>query len=116
MTFYEEYNSFFKDLGPVGTAGYKFFDAFKFDYEEKTICFHTDYEHTFDDMNLFKEFQNYVKQEKKHIRAVQKDIDKKELQRKAMFFFMKLQENGIFEVSERKYILIYTDFCLDRLF
>ena len=76
MTFYEEYNSFFKDLGPVGTAGYKFFDAFKFDYEEKTISFHTDYEHTFDDMNLFKEFQNYVKQEKKHIRAVQKDIDK----------------------------------------
>ena len=115
MTFYEEYNSFFKDLGPVGTAGYKFFDAFKFDYNEKTITFHTDYEHTFEDDSLFKEFQNYVKQEKKHIRQVQKDIDKKELQRKAMFFFMKLQENGIFEVNERKYILIYTDFCLDRL-
>ena len=28
---------------------------------------------------------------------------------------MKLQENSIFEVSERKYILIYTDMCLDRL-
>ena len=33
MTFYEEYNSFFKDLGPVGTAGYKFFDSFKMQKE-----------------------------------------------------------------------------------
>lgn len=28
---------------------------------------------------------------------------------------MKIQEHGVFEVSERKYILIYTDMCLDRL-
>jgi hypothetical protein len=115
MTFYEEYNSFFKDLGPIGTAGYKFFDAFKFDHEEKTISFHEDYEHTFEDDTLFKEFQQFVKQEKKTIRNLQKDINAKELQRKCIFFFMKLQENSIFEVSERKYILIYTDMCLDRL-
>ena len=115
MSFYEEFNSFFKDLGPLGTAGYKFFDAFKFDHEEKSISFHKDYEHVIDDETLFKEFRDYVKQEKKLIRSLQKDIDKKELQRKMMFFFMKLQENGIFEVSERKYILIYTDMCLDRV-
>ena len=115
MTFYEEYNSFFKDLGSVGTAGYKFFDSFKFDNQEKTISFHEDYEHTFEDESLFKEFQNYIKQEKKTIRTLQKDINVKELQRKCIFFFMKLQENGIFEVNERKYILIYTDMCLDRL-
>lgn len=115
MSFYDEYNSFFKDLGPLGTAGYKFFDAFKFDHEEKSISFHNDYEHVIDDETLFKEFRDYVKQEKKLIRSLQKDIDKKELQRKMIFFFMKLQENGIFEVSERKYILIYTDMCLDRI-
>ena len=115
MSFYEEFNSFFKDLGPLGTAGYKFFDAFKFDHEEKSISFHNDYEHVIDDETLFKEFRDYVKQEKKLIRSLQKDIDKKELQRKMIFFFMKLQENGIFEVSERKYILIYTDMCLDRV-
>ena len=115
MSFYEEFNSFFKDLGPLGTAGYKFFDAFKFDHEEKSISFHKDYEHVIDDETLFKEFRDYVKQEKKLIRSLQKDIDKKELQRKMIFFFMKLQENGIFEVSERKYILIYTDMCLDRV-
>ena len=115
MSFYEEYSSFFKDLGPVGTAGYKFFDSFKFNYEEKTISFHEDYEHTFENEALFKEFQQFVKQEKKTIRNLQKDINAKELQRKCMFFFMKLQENCIFEVSERKYILIYTDMCLDRL-
>lgn len=115
MSFYEEYNSYFKELGPIATAGYKFFDAFKFDYDKKSISFHKDYVHIFSDENLFKEFQQYIKQEKKHIRQVQKDVDRKEIQRKAMFFFMKLQENGIFEVNERKYILIYTDFCLDRL-
>jgi hypothetical protein len=115
MAFYEEYNSFFKELGPVGTTGYKFFDAFKFDFEEKTMSVHEDYEHTFTDTSLFKEFQTYAKQEKKLIRSLQKDVDIKELKRKIMFFFMKLQENGIFEVSERKYILIYSDFCLDRI-
>jgi len=114
--FQTEYNSFFKELGPVGTAGYKFFDAFKFNYEEKTISFHKDYEHTFDDEALFKEFQQFAKQEKKNIRTLQKDLNAKEVQRKCTFFFMKLQENSIFEVSERKYILIYTDMCLDRLF
>ena len=115
MTFYEEYNSFFKDLGPVGTAAYKFFDAFKFDYDEKTISFHEDYEHTFSDENLFKEFQQYVKQEKKLIRTLQKELNAKEVKQKIMFFFIKLQEHSIFEVSERKYILIYADFCLDRI-
>jgi hypothetical protein len=115
MAFYEEYNSFFKELGPVGTAGYKFFDAFKFDFEEKTISFHEDYVHTFTDTDLYKEFQNYAKQEKKLIRTLQKNVDAKEMKRKVMFFFMKLQENAIFEVSERKYILIYSDFCLDRI-
>jgi hypothetical protein len=115
MSFYEEYNSFFKDLGTVGTAGYKFFDAFKFDFNDKTISFHEDYEHTFSDENLFKEFQAYIKQEKKNIRQQQKDLNVRETKQKMMFFFMKLQENGIFEVSERKYILIYADFCLDRI-
>ena len=115
MSFYEEYSSFFKDLGPVGTAGYKFFDAFKFNYDEKTISFHEDYEHTFSDDSLFKEFQNYVKQEKKNIRQQQKELNSKETKQKMMFFFMKLQENGIFETSERKYILIYADFCLERI-
>jgi hypothetical protein len=115
MSFYEEYASFFKDLGPIGTAGYKFFDSFKFDNEEKTISFHEDYEHKFEDGTLFKEFQQFVKQEKKTIRNLQKDINAKELQRKCIFFFIKLQENSIFEVNERKYILIYTDMCLDRL-
>lgn len=113
--FQNEYNSFFKDLGPVGTAGYKFFDAFKFDSEERTISFHEDYEYIISDIALFKEFQNFVKQEKKTIRILQKELDAKKMKQKCMFFFMKLQENGIFEVSERKYILIYTDFCLDRI-
>ena len=115
MSFYDEYNSFFKELGPVGTASYKFFDAFKFDYEEKTISFHEDYEHTFNDETLFKELQQFVKQEKKTIRNLQKELNAKETKQKMMFFFMKLQENGIFEVPERKYILIYADFCLDRI-
>lgn len=115
MTFYEEYDSFFKDLGPIGTAGYKFFDSFKFDFEEKTISFHEDYEHTIEDELLFREFQQYVKQEKKNIRTLKRELNAKEVQRKCMFFFTKLQENSIFEVSERRYILIYTEFCLDRL-
>jgi hypothetical protein len=114
-SFYEEYSSFFKDLGPVGTAGYKFFDSFKVDWEEKTISFHNDYEHTFTDESLLKEFRDFIKQEKKTIRTLQKDVNSRELKQKCMFFFMKLQENGIFEVSERKYILIYSDFCLDRI-
>ena len=56
-----------------------------------------------------------MKQEKKSIRNLQKNIIKKDLQRKCMFFFMKLQEDGIFEINERKYILVYTDMCLDRI-
>jgi len=106
MSFYEEYNSFFKELGPVGTAGYKFFDAFRINAEEKTISFHKDYEAVIEDENLLNEIRNFLKQEKKLIRTLQKDIDKKELD-------MKLQENGIFIPSERKYILIYADFCLE---
>jgi len=115
MSFYEEYSSFFKELGPVGTAGYKFFDAFKFDHEEKSISFHHDYEHVIDDETIFKEFRDYVKQEKKNIRTLQKELSVKEVKQKCMFFFIKMQEHGIFEVSERKYILIYTDMCLDRI-
>ena len=115
MSFYEEYNSFFKDLGSIGTAGYKFFDAFKFDHEEKSISFHHDYEHVIDDESLFKEFQAFIKQEKKNIRQQQKELNVREIKQKMMFFFMKLQEHGIFEVSERKYVLIYADFCLDRI-
>lgn len=115
MVFYEEYNSFFKDLGEVGTVGYKFFDSFKFDHEEKTISFHEDFEHTIEDEQLFKEFRDFVKQEKRSIRSAQKELDSKELQRKCIFFFMKLQENGIFELKERKYILCYLDICWDRI-
>jgi hypothetical protein len=113
--FQSEYNSFLKDLGPIGTAAYKFFDAFKFNYDEKTISFHKDYEDRFTDEILFREFQQYVKQEKKNIRQLQKDLNTKETKQKMIFFFIKLQEHGVFEVSERKYILIYADFCLDRL-
>ena len=61
MSFYEEYNSFFKDLGPVGTAGYKFFDSFKISWEDKTISFHEDYEHTFTDETLLKEFRDFLR-------------------------------------------------------
>jgi hypothetical protein len=115
MAFYEEFTSFFKDLGPIGTAGYKFFDAFKVDYEEKTISFHKDFEAVIEDEELLNEFRSFLKQEKKSIRTLQKECTLKEIKRKMGFFFMKLQENGIFEVSERKYILVYTDFCLDRI-
>ena len=115
MSFYEEYTSFFKDLGPIGTAGYKFFDAFKIDSEEKTISFHTDFTTSVDDEGLLNEFRNFLKQEKKSIRTLQKECTLKEIKRKMGFFFMKLQENGIFTISERKYILIYCDFCLDNL-
>lgn len=115
MSFYEEYTSFFKDLGPIGTAGYKFFDAFRINSEEKTISFHKDFEAVIEDEELLNEFRGYLKQEKKSIRTLQKESTLKEIKRKMGFFFMKLQENGIFEVSERKYILIYCDFCLDNL-
>jgi hypothetical protein len=115
MAFYEEYNDFFKELGPIGTAGYKFFDAFKVDSEKKTISFHKDYEVILEDETLLNEFRNFLKQEKKSIRTLQKECTLKEVKRKMGFFFMKLQENGIFEVSERKYILIYCDFCLENL-
>ena len=115
MSFYEEYTSFFKDLGPIGTAGYKFFDAFKVDSEEKTISFHTDFTTSVEDEELLNEFRSFLKQEKKSIRTLQKDCTLKEIKRKMGFFFTKLQENGIFTISERKYILIYCDFCLDNL-
>ena len=116
MSFYEEFTSFFKDLGPIGTAGYKFFDAFKIDSDEKTISFHKDYKAIIEDEALLKEFRDYLKQEKKSIRTLQKECTMKEVKRKMGFFFMKLQENGVFEIAERKYILIYCDFCLDTLF
>ena len=115
MSFQEEFDSFFNDLGAVGTAGYKFFDAFKFDSDSNTISYHEDFEHEVEDETLFKMMRDFVKQEKKNIRNLKKEVNGKELQRKCLFFFMKLQENGIFSVNERKYILIYTDFCLDRI-
>ena len=115
MSFYEEYTSFFKDLGPIGTAGYKFFDAFKVDSEEKTISFHTDFTTSVEDEELLNEFRSFLKQEKKSIRTLQKECTLKEIKRKMGFFFTKLQENGIFTISERKYILLYCDFCLDNL-
>lgn len=114
MTLYEEFNDFYRELGPVGTASYKFFDGFKFNNEEKTISFHTDFEYVVED-ELFDELRQYVKQEKATIRKLQKELDVKLVKRKMTFFFIKLQENGIFTVAERKYILIYTDFCLDNL-
>ena len=115
MSFYEEFTSFFKDLGPVGTAGYKFFDAFRINTDEKTISFHKDYTAIIDDTTLLNEFRNYIKQEKKSIRTLQKDCSLSAMKRKMGWFFVKLQENGVFTVGERKYILIYCDFCLDHL-
>jgi hypothetical protein len=109
-----EYNDFFNELGALGTASYKFFDSFKFDSEETTIKFHTDFEYTLDE-ELFEKLRTYVKHEKSAIRKQQKKLDVSDVKQKMMFFFIKLQEYGVFSVSERKYILIYTDFCLDRL-
>jgi hypothetical protein len=114
MSLYDEFNDFFKELGPVGTYSFKFFDGFKFNSEDKTIKFHTDFEDTLDD-ELFEQLRSYVKQEKSTIRKLQKDLDLKQTKRKMSFFFMKLQENGVFSLAERKYILIYTDFCLENL-
>ena len=114
MTLYDEFNDFFKELGPLGTASYKFFDGFKFNNESKTISFHKDFEDTVEE-ELFDDLRSYVKQEKSSIRKLQKELDVKQVKRKMSFFFIKLQEHGIFSVAERKYILIYTDFCLDNL-
>ena len=114
MSLYDEFNDFFKELGPLGTYAYKFFDGFKFNSDTKTIYFHTDFEYTLEE-DLFEQLRNYVKQEKNTIRKLQKELEAKQTKRKMSFFFIKLQENGIFSVTERKYILIYTDFCLDNL-
>jgi hypothetical protein len=114
MSLYEEFDEFYNEIGPRGTAAYKFFDSFKFNKEEKTISFHKDFVHTLDDL-LFEDLRSYIKQEKSTITKLKKSMDIKMTKYKMAFFFIKLQELGIFTTRERQYIMIYSDFSLDIL-
>ena len=102
----EEFQSFFSELGPVATAGYKFFNSFKFKKEEGTIAFYKDFQ-VFVDDNTFKDLLAYVKEEKKRLIEDKKKVTIASVRQRVIFFIVKLHELTVFTFSDRKYLFFF---------
>jgi len=102
----EEFQSFFEELGPVATAGYKFFNAFKIKLEEETIHFYKDFKDSVD-ADILKDLKTYIKNEKTRLTEGKKKITISSVRQRVIFFITKIHELSIFAFNDRKYLFFY---------
>jgi len=111
----EEFQSFFNELGPVSTAGYKFFNSFKINLIEGIITFHKDF-HCSVEVDILKDFKIYIKEEKRRCTESKKNITVSSVRQRVIFFITKLNEYKVFSLNDRKYIFMYwqtlDDLCI----
>lgn len=109
----EEFDSFINILGPVATAGYKFFSAFKI--KDDVIEFYKDFKATAS-FDVLKELRSYIKAEKLRCTEEKKSSSVSSVRQRVIFFLIKLNEHGIFSLNDRKYLLFYwqtlDDLCI----
>jgi|GEM_PF-3625010 hypothetical protein len=102
----EEFDSFFNELGPVATAGYKFFSAFKVKTDEGVIEFYKDFQGTVSS-EILKELRSYIKEEKARLTEGKKTITIRSVRQRVIFFLTKLHEHTIFSLNHRKYLFFF---------
>jgi len=102
----EEFQSFFEELGPNATAGFKFFAAFKVKMDDNTIHFYKDFQGTANP-EILKELRTYIKDEKVRLTEGKKTIKITSVRQRVIFFLMKLTEHSIFSLNDRKYLFFY---------
>lgn len=112
----DEFKSFFDELGPVATAGYKFFNAFKIKINETsddntslnegTIHFYKDFKDTVAS-DILKDLKSYIKDEKARLTEGKKKITVSSVRQRVIFFITKIHELSIFAFNDRKYLFFY---------
>lgn len=102
----EEFQSFFEELGPITTAGFKFFNAFKVKLDDNTIHFYKDFQDTAPP-EILKELRSYIKDEKARLIEGKKTITNTSVRQRVIFFLTKLTEHAIFSLNDRKYLFFY---------
>jgi hypothetical protein len=102
----EEFQSFFNELGPNATAGYKFFAAFKIKLDDNTIHFYKDFQGTANP-DILKELRAYIKDEKVRLTEGKHNITLRSVRQRVIFFLTKLTEHSIFSLNDRKYLFFY---------
>ena len=102
----DEFQSFFEELGPVATAGYKFFNSFKIKIDEGTIYFYKDFKDTVD-ADILKDLKSYIKDEKTRLTENKKKISAISVRQRVIFFITKLHELSVFAFNDRKYLFFY---------
>jgi len=102
----EEFDSFFNELGPNATAGYKFFHAFKIKIDEGVIEFYKDFQGTASP-EILKELRSYMKEEKLRLTEGKKTITLRSVRQRVIFFLTKLHEHTIFSLNDRKYLFFF---------
>jgi len=102
----EEFRSFFDELGPTATAGYKFFNSFKIKLEEETIYFYKDFNSTVE-LEILKDLKTYIKDEKARLTEGKKKITISSVRQRVIFFITKLHELSVFDFNDRKYLFFY---------
>ena len=101
-----EFQSFFTELGPIATAGFKFFNSFKIKTEEGIIAFYKDFQVALEQDTL-KDLRVYIKEEKTRLIEGKKRITRDSVRQRVIFFIVKLHELHVFTFSDRKYLFFY---------
>ena len=102
----EEFQSFFDELGPTATAGFKFFAAFKVKLDDNTIHFYKDFQGTANP-EILKDLRAYIKDEKARLVDGKKTINNTSVRQRVIFFLTKLTEHSVFSLNDRKYLFFY---------
>ena len=112
----DEFKSFFEELGPAATAGYKFFNAFKIKINETsndnaslnegTIHFYKDFKDNVA-TDILKDLKTYIKNEKNRLTEGKKNISVASVRQRVIFFITKIHELSIFAFNDRKYLFFY---------
>lgn len=102
----EEFQSFFTELGPNATAGFKFFTAFRVKLDENSIHFYKEFQGTAPP-EILKELRSYIKDEKIRLTEGKHTITIHSVRQRVIFFLTKLTEHSIFSLNDRKYLFFY---------
>ena len=102
----EEFQSFFTELGPNATAGFKFFAAFKVKTDECAIHFFKDFQGT-TQPEILKDLRSYIKDEKARLVEGKKTITNISVRQRVIFFLTKLTEHSVFSLNDLKYLFFY---------
>ena len=114
----QEYTEGLEALGEHGMVFYKFLSLFRVRIkgDELSIRFgHNCVDE--DDLKLeeVQQFKTYLQDQREWIRAMGKQADPAELQRRMWWVVEKMIEFGFFTSSDQKTVMIWLDICLGRL-